>query len=112
MCGLGVTEKNVLSAMVLLDFDVTGCEMTDKRIDLDPNELLGLCQVLKVSGEQADASQNARVLSKVGSEVESDANRLNARLLSKAGGGDGGEVPNPPRTTARLLSKIGDGEVR
>ena len=40
--------------------------MTDKPINLDPNELLGLCQVLKVSGEQADASQNSRLLSKVG----------------------------------------------
>ena len=66
--------------------------MTDNPINLDPNELLGLCQVLKVSGEQADASQNSRLLSKVGS------------------GGGGGEVPQPT-ANAKLLSKISGGEV-
>ena len=78
--------------MLVKGFDATGCEMTDKRIDLNPNELLGLCQVLKVSDEQADVSQTAR-------------------LLTKAGGGGDGEVPPNP-LNARLLSKIGDGEVR
>ena len=42
--------------------------MTRKLIHFDPNQLLGLCQVIKVAGQQADESMNARLLSKIGGE--------------------------------------------
>ena len=59
----------------------------DKPIELDPNELLGLCQVLRVSDEQANVAKNSRLLSKVGGEVDdsSPSTRINARLFGKIG---------------------------
>ena len=42
--------------------------MKNKPIDVDPSQLLGLCQVIKVAGQQADESMNARLLSKIGGE--------------------------------------------
>ena len=58
-------------------------DSTQPLIDLDPNELLGLSQVAKVSGEPA---ADGRLLSKVGPE---------------------GPPPVKPSGLAKLLSKIG-----
>jgi hypothetical protein len=58
-------------------------DSTQPLIDLDPNELLGLSQVAKVSGKQA----------------------ATGRLLSKVGEGP---RPAPPSGLAKLLSKIGE----
>jgi hypothetical protein len=44
-------------------------DSTEPLVDLDPNELLGLSQVVKVSCKQEDVS---RVLSKVGCGVPYD----------------------------------------
>jgi len=60
---------------------------TEPRIELNPNELLGLSQVVKVSGKQEDAG----------------------RLLSKVGG-EGAQGTQPSRLS-RLLSKIGEGPI-
>ena len=54
-------------------------DSTQPLIDLDPNELLGLSQVAKVSGKPA---ADGRLLSKVGPEGPSGL----AKLLSKIGG--------------------------
>ena len=65
-------------------------DSTELPIDLDPNELLGLSQVAKVSGKQEDVG---RVLSKVGAEgPPPPVSPLISRLLSKIGQ----EGPPPP----------------
>jgi hypothetical protein len=44
--------------------------LTDKRIDIDPSELLALRQLAKGCSEQVDVLRSARLLSKVGAEDE------------------------------------------
>ena len=59
-------------------------DSTELLIDLDPNELLGLSQVVKVSGKQEAVG---RLLSKVGTEgPPPPVSPLISRLLSKIGG--------------------------
>ena len=60
-------------------------DSTQSLIDLDPNELLGLSQVVKVSGKREAVG---RVLSKVGFEGPPPPSGfpLISRLLSKIGG--------------------------
>jgi len=65
--------------------------MKNERIDLDPNMLLGLSQVAKVSSTPAAPDELGRVLSKIGENVGNGA-----------GGG------SPSTSIARLLSKIGE----
>ena len=61
--------------------------MKNERIDLDPNELLGLSQVAKIAGEKGDRWVDARLLSKIG------------------------EGPLPSDRPARLLRKIGESPI-
>ena len=61
----------------------------DKPFELDPDKLLGLSQVAKVSTSPAAPDELGRVLSKIGED---------------AGGGGG----SPSTSIARLLSKIGE----
>jgi hypothetical protein len=81
---------------------------SDEPIDLDPNELLGLSQIAKVSEGLGKPGGLGRVLSKIGPEVppppDSARRPLHSRLLSKVG-----ETAPPPvgPGAARLLSKIG-----
>ena len=88
-----------ISGIMSSDIGVNrGCVMTGKPIDLDPNQLLGLCQVMKVAGEQTDERMNARLLSKNGGgEIPDGGN----------GSAAGGEQRNAS-LFARLLSKIGE----
>jgi len=67
---------------------------TEPLIELDPRELLGLSQVAKVAGKQADVG---RVLSKVGFEGPPPPSGfpMISRLLSKIGG-EGGQAPEVP----------------
>jgi len=59
-------------------------DITQPLIDLDPNKLLGLSQVAKVSGKP---SADGRLLSKVGTEgPPPPVSPLISRLLSKIGG--------------------------
>ena len=57
-------------------------DSTQPLIDLDPNELLGLSQVAKVSGKQA---ATGRLLNKIGGEGPAGRPSRLAKLLSKIG---------------------------
>ena len=76
-------------------------DSTELLIDLDPNELLGLSQVAKVSGKQEDVG---RVLSKVGAEgpPPPPVSPLIFRLLSKIGQ----EGPLPTELDIRLKTDV------
>ena len=81
--------------------------VSDEPIDLDPNELLGLSQIAKVSEGLGKPGALGQVLSKIGPEgpplPDLPRRPLHSRLLSKIG-----ETPPPPSgPVARLLSKIG-----
>lgn len=81
--------------------------IADEPIDLDPNELLGLSQIAKVSEGLGKPGALGQVLSKIGPEgpppPSSARQPLHSRLLSKVG-----EISPPVGPgVARLLSKIG-----
>ena len=74
---------------------------TESLIELDPEELLGLSQVVKVAGKQEAVG---RLLSKVGFEgpPPPSGSRLISRLLSKIGQ----EGPPPTELDIRLKTDI------
>jgi hypothetical protein len=82
-------------------------KMSDKPVELDVNQLLGLSQVARVTkGEELKFEQNSRLLSKVGlgEDPPSPSLHSTARLLSKAG-----ETGSPALAfSARLLRKSGE----
>ena len=63
--------------------------VSDEPIDLDPNELLGLSQIAKVSGGVGKTGGLGQVLSKIGPEgpppTDPARRPLHSRLLSKVG---------------------------
>ena len=73
--------------------------VSDEPIDLDPNELLGLSQIAKVSEGLGKPGALGQVLSKIGPEGPPlpDLTRrpLHSRLLSKIG--EGPPPPSGPR---------------
>jgi|SRR5690242_1850946 hypothetical protein len=82
--------------------------VSDEPIDLDPNELLGLSQIAKVSGGVGKTGGLGQVLSKIGPEgpppTDPARRPLHSRLLSKVGE----KLPSLVAPgAARLLSKIG-----
>ena len=86
---------------------MTDWKTTGEPIDLDPNELLGLSQIAKVSEGLGKPGALGQVLSKIGPEgpplPDLPRRPLHSRLLSKIG------EPPPTGPGARLLSKIGEG---
>ena len=73
-------------------------DSTQPLIDLDPNELLGLSQVAKVSGKQA---ATGRLLNKIGGEGPAGRPSRLAKLLSKIG-----EEGPLPKSDIRLKTDI------
>ena len=74
---------------------------TDPLIELDPEELLGLSQVVKVAGQQEAVG---RLLSKVG--FEGPPPRSGSRLISRLPSKIGQEGPPPTESDIRLKTDI------
>ena len=85
--------------------------VSDEPIDLDPNELLGLSQIAKVSEGLGKPGALGQVLSKIGPEgpplPDLPRRPLHSRLLSKIGDRRADQIPKVASSVARLLSKIG-----